>query len=153
MSACCILDGRRKKRGQKRVGGTEEDGGKERERERKEERGVSIVSRIHWCKGGTIKLFLKYSHITGRWYANIPVPGLCRPYLSPPNSESPLATVFPHRPDRSRRRGGLSRIPGFARGGMSAYRRDNDWQRGWLSSLTMDHDNSCHPIYIYIFLT
>lgn len=144
--------GRRKKRGQKRVGGTEEDGGKERERERKEERGVSIVSRIHWCKGGTIKLFLKYSHITGRWYANIPVPGLCRPYLSPPNSESPLATVFPHRPDRSRRRG-LSRIPGFARGGMSAYRRDNDWQRGWLSSLTMDHDNSCHPIYIYIFLT
>ena len=35
--------------------------------------------RLNSVVSAAIKLFLKYSHITGRWYANIPVPGLCRP--------------------------------------------------------------------------
>lgn len=72
---------------------------------KKKRGGVSRSSEFSRAReGGTIKLFLKYSHITGRWYANIPVPGLCRPcHASPPNNESPLATVFPHRPDRPRR--------------------------------------------------
>lgn len=76
-----------------------------RERGKKKRGGVSRSSEFSRAReGGTIKLFLKYSHITGRWYANIPVPGLCRPcHTSPPNNESPLATVFPHRPDRPRR--------------------------------------------------
>lgn len=84
------------KAGQKRVGGRRWGKGR-RERERKKERGGGRVSRSSEFSRGTIKLFLKYSHITGRWYANIPVPGLCRPfpYLPPSQQREPLSHRIP----------------------------------------------------------
>ena len=51
--------------------------GKVKEGKRKKKGGHP--DRLNSVVSAAIKLFLKYSHITGRWYANIPVPGLCRP--------------------------------------------------------------------------
>lgn len=96
----------------------------------------SQFSRVHL----TIKLFLKYSHITDRWYANIVVPGLCRPFSFPDAAPSP--TYSPIDPaEEERRLPGSPRIPGFARGGMSAYHRDNDWQQDCMESDQRDDDN------------
>lgn len=66
----------------------------------------------------------------------------------PPNSESPLATVFPHRPDRSRRR--VSPAYPVSHVVVCLHTVEIMIGSGAGSGLTMDDDNSCHPIYIYI---
>lgn len=92
--------------------------------------GVPIVS-IQSCPRA-IKLFLKYSHITGRWYANIVVPGLCRPFSFRATPRRRISLIDPVRVCQGHTvvAGTRPRIPGLARGGMSAYHRYNDWQEG-----------------------